>query len=498
MYLIILILLMICVLILAYFKGLYNENYWKKRGVKFENRNKVLGPFWDFLVGDRAMFQILTDIYVKYPEEPAIGFGTVTSPALYVKDVRNVQYVLQGPMFIDRGFDYVEDDYLADNILFMNGARWKLMRQKMTPLFTSAKLKNMYYIMDKSALDFIDYINKNPEKQQARNTFDTLTTFCCAAVGAAVFGVNSESIFNSPFLEMSRKALKSDLGNNLKFAVANISPKIFKALKLKLFKKFEPFFFGAMKQVFRQREQENVKKHDFVDICLSIQKNGVMKNEDGSLEMEPTDELLAAQGFFFFIAGVEPVATSVFGTMVEIGRHPEIQKRLQEEVDLTFDKYDGQLPLDALTELEYLDNVINEALRIYPPIGFSTRRCLEDTVLPVGNIKIDKGTALFLPIYEYHHDHKVFENPHVFNPDRFSNDKQNYSVIYQPFGFGTRTCIGMRYAKLQVKCSLAHIIHNFELKTIIGEGGIKYSKEQVQVRIKNVDIEYSPRKIKCQ
>ncbi|CAG9782672.1 unnamed protein product [Diatraea saccharalis] len=495
MIVLILLSVVICVLTFIYFKGLYNENYWKKRGVKFDNRNKVMGPLWDFLIGEQSMFEILADLYAKYSDEPAVGFGSITSPALYVTDVTNVRYVLQGPMFIDRGVNYLEDDYLADNILFMSGARWKLMRQKMTPLFTSSKLKNMYYIMDKSALDFIDYLNNNPDKREAKDTFNTLNMFCSAAVGAAVFGVSTKSIFDSPFLEMARNAMRSTFQNNIKFALASVAPKLFTALKLRLFKKFEPFFIGAMKQVFRQREQENVKKHDFVDICLSIQKNDVMKNEDGSLEMEPTDELLAAQGFFFFIAGVEPIATTILCTMIEISRHSEIKERLQGEIDLIFDKYNGLLPFDALTELEYLDNVINEALRMYPPISFSTRRCMEDTVLPVGNIKIDKGTTLWLPIYDFHYNPKFFDNPYMFDPDRFSGVKQNNGVLYQPFGFGTRTCIGMRYAKLQVKCSLAHIIHNFELKTVIGEGGMKFGKERIQLRIENVNIEYIPRKI---
>ncbi|CAG9782673.1 unnamed protein product [Diatraea saccharalis] len=496
MIVVILLFVVICVLTFVYLKGLYNENYWKKRGVKFDDRNKLMGPFWDFLVSDRSMFEIMADLYAKYPDEPAVGFGTITSPALYVKDVTNVLYVLQGPMFLDRGVNYLADDYLADNILFMSGARWKLMRQKMTPLFTSAKLKNMYYIIDKSALDFIDYLNKNPAKLKAKDTFDTLSMFCSAAVGAAVFGVSTKSIFDSPFLEMARDASKPTFKSNMKFTLASIAPKLFQAFKMRFFKEFEPFFIGAIKNVLRQREQENVKKHDFVDICLSIQKNGVMKNEDGSLKMEPTDELLAAQGFFFFIAGVEPVATAVFSAMIEVGRHPEIQTRLQEEIDFIFDKYDGQLSYDAVSDMEYLESVINEALRMYPPIGISTRRCMEDTVLPVGNIKVEKGTAVFLPVYEYHHNPEFYEKPHVFDPDRFSGDKQQLGVLYQPFGFGTRTCIGMRYAKLQAKCSLAHIIRNFVLKTVIGKGGIKFGKDQVQLRLKNVHVELNHRKTK--
>ncbi|KAL0895296.1 hypothetical protein ABMA27_011441 [Loxostege sticticalis] len=469
--------------IFVYLRGKYNELYWKKRGVKFHGQNKFMGIFWDFITQNRPLFQIVRELYKQYPNEPAVGFGALFTPSLYVRDKNNVQFIMQSSSFVDRGFDYNDGDQLADNVLFMNGIRWKLMRQKMTPLFTPTKLKNMYYIMDKSGRDFIEYLENNPEKRKG-NTFDTLTTFCCAAIGGAVFGIGSKSTFESPFLECTRGAFYPTFWSNLRFSLSNLSPSLFKMLNLKFFKEYEEFFIGAMKQVFRQREQEGTKKHDFADICLSLQKSGEMKHESG-FKMEPTDELLAAQGFFFFTAGVEPAATAVFGALIELGRHPEIQKKVQKEIDEVFEKYQNQLTADAVSEMEYLEKVLNESLRVHPPIGFLTRRCVEDTVLPVGNIKIEKGTKVYTPIYDYHHDPQYFKDPEVFDPERFTDEAKQEMA-----------CIGARYAKLQVKSGLAHILRNFDVKTEVHKGGIKFGKDQVQLRMKNVDVEYIPRKVK--
>nr|AHW57323.1 CYP321F2 [Chilo suppressalis] len=496
MFLFLLLVATVIILTFVFFIGWYNERYWRKRGVIFDKgNNHIIGPYWQFLTGDRALFEIFGEMYKKYHDEPAVGFSTLFTPSLFILDPKNVQYVMQGSMFIDRGIDYHKEDYLADNILFMSGVRWKLMRQKMTPLFTSIKLKNMYYIIDKSTKDFVQYLHKNPEKQRG-NTFDTLSTFCCSAIGDAVFGVSYASTFVTPFLDITRKAFSASHWNNLIFTMSNFTPALFKVLQLKFFKQFEIFFIAAMKQVFRQREKEGVKRHDFPDICLSLQRNGVMKHEETGFQIQPTDELLAAQGFFFFIAGVEPTATSIFGAMIEIGRHPEIQKRLQEEIDRVFEKYNGQLTYEAIIDNEYLDKVIKESLRMYPPLGFVTRRCTEPTILPVGNIKVDKGTKLYIPIYAYHHDPKYFVEPYVFNPERFDDSKKNFGVIYQPFGFGNRICIGMRYARLQVKSGLAHILRNFDLKTVVGSGGIKFGKDRIQLRVHNVDVIYTPKKVK--
>lgn len=484
---------LIIILTLIYYTGKHNENYWKKRGVKFYDKNKLMGPFWEFLTQDRALFQILHDLYKMYPDEPAIGFGAFTTPSLYVKDKTNVQYVMQSPSFIDRGISYNHGDLLADNMVFMSGIRWKLMRQKMTPLFTSSKLKNMYYIMDKSAQDFVEYLRKNEGKSNI--TFDTLTTFCCAAICGAVFGIHTESTFDSPFMEIGRGGFKATWWSNIRFSILNVSPWLFKELNLRLFKlEYEKFFIGAMKKIFREREKEGIKRHDFVDLCLSIQKTGAIKHDESGYTMEPTDELLAAQGFFFFSAGVEPAAAGLFGALIEIGRRPEIQKKVQSEIDVIFEKYNGNLNYEAVMEMEYLDKVLSESLRVHPPVGFLSRRCLEDSVLPVGNIKIDKGTRILTPIFEYHHDPQYYNDPEVFDPERFSEDaKQTLGVTYQPFGFGSRICIGGRYARFQVKSGLSHILRNFDLRTNINKGGIKYGKDQVQVRIKNVDIEFKQR-----
>nr|QLI62155.1 cytochrome P450 6 [Streltzoviella insularis] len=375
----------------------------------------------------------------------------------------------------------------------MNGPRWKAMRQSMTPLFTSAKLKNMYYIMDKSAQDFIDYLKANSQKLKG-GVYETLNMFCCAAICAAVFGIGTESTFDSPFLKVARKAVDPTFMNNLKFFIGNVSPALFKLLGLKLFGEYEDFFIGSIKRVIRYREKENVMKHDFADICISLQKNGIIKDQDSGLELEPTDELLAAQAFFFFIAGVEPSATTMFCTLIELGKNPDIMRRVHKEIDNVFEKNGGNITYDTLSEMEYLDNVLTEALRMYPPIGFLTRMCIQDTVLPVGNIKVDKGTKIFTPIFEIHHDPKYYPDPEVFNPDRFDKSINEFNdLTYMPFGKGGRLCIGSRFSRLQVKAGLVHVLRHFNFRTVVSKGGMRYNKSQVQLRPKNVDLELIPR-----
>ncbi|GBP66253.1 Cytochrome P450 6B7 [Eumeta japonica] len=151
------------------------------------------------------MFEHTQEIYNRYPDAPAVGSFTFLTPLLVLKDPKNIEEVMTGDFntFNDRGIDINgENDKLADNVLLMNGIRWKLTRQKMTPLFTASKLRNMYYIMDKCGRDFVDYVRSGPKG----NAFDILSSFCSAAIGASVFGIHTKSAMDSPFLEMARKS----------------------------------------------------------------------------------------------------------------------------------------------------------------------------------------------------------------------------------------------------------------------------------------------------
>lgn len=377
-----------------------------------------------------------------------------------------------------------------------DGPQWKLLRQKLTPLFTSAKLKNMYYIIDRSAQDFVEFLKQNPDrlKGNASDVQDTLTNFGAAALSAAVFGIGTKTTFDSPFRKMVTDAVAPSITLNLKIVLGGLSAKLYKTLGIKLFAKYEKVFVESIRQVIRQRVEEGVKKHDFVDMCVTLQKNGTMYDPETNLSIDPTDEVLAAQAYFFFIAGLEPTASVMFTTMMELGLNPDILKRVHEEVDAVFEQYHDKLTYDAVVKVQYLDRVLSESLRRYPPLGLLTRQCMKDTILPIGNIPVEKGTKIFFSIYDLHHDPNYFPNPEAFEPDRFSKEGEVPDMEYLPFGQGYRYCIGLKYARLQVLSGLMHFLRHFTVNTHVDKGVKKYEKDANRVRIKNVDIKFIPRR----
>ncbi|GBP96261.1 Cytochrome P450 3A8 [Eumeta japonica] len=151
-----------------------------------------------------------------------------------------------------------------------------------------------------------------------------------------------------------------------------------------------------------------------------------MKDPTTGYTIEPTDELMAAQAFSFHCW------RRIFGnryvfTLYELARHPEIQNKLHEEVDEVFKRCDDNPTYEAVMEMSYLDMVLDESMGVYPAIDNLVRRCTKDGgVLPAGQIRVEKGTVIHIPVYALQHDPKYYPEPEKFIPERFSEGKKEH------------------------------------------------------------------------
>lgn len=135
---------------------------------------------------------------------------------------------------------------------------------------------------------------------------------------------------------------------------------------------------------------------------------------------------------------------------------------------------------DCISEMKYLDQVIDETLRMYPPVQRTDRVASCDYTYE--GIKINKGQIVTIPIYALHHDASIYPNPDEFRPERFSDSekKARESVAFCPFGAGPRNCIGMRFAIIEIKLLLASILSKFRFENC--------DKTLVILRFKNISI----------
>ncbi|XP_054712574.1 cytochrome P450 3A19-like [Uloborus diversus] len=175
---------------------------------------------------------------------------------------------------------------------------------------------------------------------------------------------------------------------------------------------------------------------------------------------------LVAQSILFLLAGYDTTASTLSFASYLLAINPDVQDKLFSEISDTLSSTSGELNYEALQSMKYLDCVISETLRLYPPATRLERTADEDYELGVMGITIPKGMLVTIPSIALHKDPKYFPDPEKFNPDRFSPQERGKRdiYVYMPFGSGPRNCVGMRFALLEVKVCLAFIVSYFRIK----------------------------------
>jgi cytochrome P450 len=155
-------------------------------------------------------------------------------------------------------------------------------------------------------------------------------------------------------------------------------------------------------------------------------------------------------------------------TLHLLAQHPDVAERVRDELDRVL----GERPAPTyaqLSELEYLERVVKEAMRCYPPNPYASRGELRDD-LTLGDYRVPAGSTLFYPIWAVHMDPRYWPEPDRFDPDRFTREASQGrpKFAFIPFGFGPRSCEGAVLGLIEVKLMLAVLLKRFELRHVPG------------------------------
>ncbi|GFU76304.1 cytochrome P450 4c3 [Trichonephila clavipes] len=179
-----------------------------------------------------------------------------------------------------------------------------------------------------------------------------------------------------------------------------------------------------------------------------------------------------------------------------LGIYPEIQRKVHQEIDdVLGDDEDRQITLDDIKNLKYLDCVLKESRRLWPPTPFIARDLDEDVV--IDGCLIPKGTSCGILIFMLHRDPDVFPNPEKFDPNRFllENSTGRHPFAYIPFSAGPRNCIGQRFAVFEAVTVMATILRKFKVKSLDPIDRIHTIDELVLRSDQPLRMTFEPRKL---
>ncbi|HRF97419.1 MAG TPA: cytochrome P450, partial [Aggregatilineales bacterium] len=213
------------------------------------------------------------------------------------------------------------------------------------------------------------------------------------------------------------------------------------------------------------RELKKVDSYLFDLIAQKRKKSAQGTDLIGTLiDMGWNDQLIRDQLVTMLIAGHDTSTASLAWALYFLGKYPHIQEKVADELKSVLG---GNLPRhDQLSSLPYLGAVIDEALRLYPPIHLGSRFATKE--LSYKGYRIKKGERVLYSIYLSHRDPAYWENPNEFMPERFLGDKKpaNNAYHYLPFGKGTRNCIGLAFADVEVKVVLARLLQTYRFELV--------------------------------
>ncbi|XP_014475174.1 PREDICTED: probable cytochrome P450 6a13 [Dinoponera quadriceps] len=443
-------------------------NYWKARGVKGPKPLPIVGNFGRIIAGKMSLGDFLKEIYVKYRGEPLIGIYSGLEPILVVKDPAFIKDVLikDFSVFADRGI-HVNDkiDTFGTNLFSIDAKRWRLIRAKLSPTFSSSKLRDMFYLLVQCSNNFSQYMDRQVQQESVINSRKITSKFTADVIGTCAFGIDLKTLNDEDceFLQMARKMMQPSMKAIFKDFLRRMTPQLYDLIgHLLTNRHIERYFIKIVMDTIEYRTKHNIIKHDFVDILQDLKKH-----PEKLPEIELTDNMIVAQAIAFFIAGFFASSISISHVLYELALYPEMQKQLREEIMKELEKTNGVIEYDSIKSLNYLDAIFKETLRKYPPVTHIMRKSVADYTFSGTQVHIPQGQHIWIPLYPIHTDPKIYPNPEIFDPERFmkGNSESVNPSTYLPFGNGPRNCIGARFGTYQTKVGIIEIVKNFQINT---------------------------------
>ena len=334
--------------------------------------------------------------------------------------------------------------YIGHGLLTSEGEHWRTHRRMIQPAFHKKKLVGLLDIMEQAIQEELKRIKPNTDQD------------IYPLMGDLAFQVVAKALFSRSDIQDKMRKLQHITETNQKMLIREMRQPYLKwwfklSGKIKKHLKYSEESRELLNGLIEDRIALENDKDDLLDMLLKA------TYEDGTHmpRRQLIDEVL-----ILFTAGHETTANALSFTLYLLGKHPEIQKKVLQEVT-----HAGVGTTDSMTwisKMVYTQQCIEEALRLYPPAYIIDRMAKED--LEMANYRFSKGSLLLMSVYEVHRHKDFWEEPDSYVPERFDKvNKKEMGAYYYPFGAGPRMCVGNNFAMNEMIMTIAHIVKKYQI-----------------------------------
>lgn len=351
------------ILCYGYFYIRRKYSYWQRNKIPFI---KPSFPYGNLKLSNKEehISDKLTAFYDQRKTDVSIvGLYFFLTPVAFATDLNLVRNILikDFQYFQNRATIYDKKTTpLSANLFNLEYDEWKPLRKKITPTFTSFKMKFMYPTIESVANKLIDGINTAIQTESDINITEWSARYSTDVIGNCAFGVDCNCLEdpNAIFREMGKRIFnkpKMSIIQRLMFMpLRNLMKPILESIGINLHHEdVTDFFTNVVKDTVDFREKNNIHRNDFMDLLIA------MKNSTDEAECITVNEI-ASHAFLFFLAGFETTSTVLVYCLYELalGDQKYIQNLAREEITTVLKKYDGNLCYEAIGEMTYIGQIV--------------------------------------------------------------------------------------------------------------------------------------------
>ena len=398
--------------------------------------------------GDIARFRV-------GPPRVGFTFDTVFSPegARQVLAADGAHYVKDAPVIGE--FRH----FLGDGLLVSEGEHWLRDRRVVQPLFTRRAVSTHLATIAGSAGDLVAWCREDAAADRAIDLHQLSMRFALHALGRTVFG--DDIVAAAPTL----RDVLPPLGDHIKRrALAPVrSPHGWPSPANRRAEDARKVVWGLADRLIADRRAAGTEGSDLLSRLLVARDP---ETGDGLSDDDVRNETI-----IFLIAGHETTGSALAFTLQLLGRHDDVQERVRTEAaEAAIDPAKNAYDVDRLP---YTHQVVNEAMRLYPPAHTVVRRAAQETELL--GYPVEKGRIVAVNIWGIHHRESVWSDPFAFSPDRFAaaSEGRRAGYTHLPFAGGRRACIGEHLAMAELVTAVAAVVRHYRLTSMLEAPGVE-------------------------